>query len=1268
MSSGEFEYEYDLGKLQVVNPDKRTFPMFVAPRLASYFSENPYEDFTSDLLLSFLKDDTLFIDIGAHYGYYTLLVGTKNPKCKIISFEPVIETSEILRRNKELNQLKNVKVHNLALSNKNETRKFNITEASDCCGFYENPITRVSKVVDVQAATLDSLINKAPKVPVIVKIDTEGHEIHVLEGMEKLLRNTADISLIVEFNPKCLRKAGYNPSDLLEKILQFGFEIYFVNDTKREINKLAENNVEDWKNHVLEKTSIPGIKTYINILCVKNSVELNEILHDKISLKTKTLLINPDTPPFYQFGGASGFPIGLGYIAAVLEKDYDVSVIDVGAEGLNDDAIKKRIAEIEPKIVGITSDTLSFQRAIDIATIVKQIDKKITVVIGGAHANALPTYPLKYKCFDICVYGEGERTAVELWEKLDKGKSYKDVKGISFRRQEKIVVNPKRELIENLDELPFPARHLFPMDKYRGDDSLSVHPVYAIGTSRGCPYSCAFCSNNVAFGKKYRFRSTKNVVDEIDILINQYEAQGIYFREDLFTANKQRVMDICDEIVKRGLHFKWECESRVNTVDEELLRAMKNAGCELIWFGVESGSPRVLDLLNKQINHAQIRKAYDLCEKVGIKTGASLILGVPGETLEEIQKTIELAEELKPKCAWVGFVVFTAFPVSPLYEYVKQNKLYEKEVRHGILDVKTDEFDRSTLEETRKYAIDRINGKIIQDEPTTPAQKEQRLKLLSHLIEGQKVLEIGCGNGDLSIEVAKVGFDIVGVDISAPRVNQATDLAKKEKLAAKARFMVMDANSLDFPDNSFDSVLIPEVLEHFKDSRKILNEAVRVARNGGRIIVSVLDGLRVPFVGHLRVFFKDTLLTELGQYEEEITWHELPFKKWLICSFFVRKKKLAVTKGPAIDILMPTYNGRGTIGRAIKSIINQTYQNWSLIIVDDGGEDIRDIIEEFEDKRIRYIQAEHKGKSHALNVGIANSQGEYVGYLDDDDILYPIHFEVLVKAALSQKRDFVYTDWYEVSLDENYREIGREFELRQDVDPWMLITQNYINHKCILHSRSLLEKAGRYDEKLDVLIDWDMIRRLSFVSSPAHIWAVTSERLRYYSGAVMQNRISGLWTKDQDKARRSMEIITQKTMELTATTEELKKAVTYAMLHQSYYHSLEFNSVLQAKDSQIAGLNTDLETKNSQIAGLNSTLQTKDSQINSLDMQIQQMQRGVAMQLWRRYHKVVEKVLRTGTRRRYYYELGLSAIRIVLNEGWRSFWFKVKIRFKRNVA
>lgn len=349
------------------------------------------------------------------------------------------------------------------------------------------------------------------------------------------------------------------------------------------------------------------------------------------------------------------------------------------------------------------------------------------------------------------------------------------------------------------------------------------------------------------------------------------------------------------------------------------------------------------------------------------------------------------------------------------------------------------------------------------------------------------------------------------------------------------------------------------------------------------------------------MFFKDTLETEIFQHTSEITWHELPFRKWLICSFFVKKDALNILEGPAVDILMPTYNGRRYIRNAIKSILNQTYRNWTLVVVNDGGEDVRDILEEFHDDRIKYIITEHKGKAGALNVGIEGSTGEFIGYLDDDDILYPLHLEILIKAVLEGKKDFVYSDWLEVAHDKDDREIDRKIEIRQDVTPWLLIRQNYINHKCILHSRRLLEKTGMYDEELAVLIDWDMTRRLAFICKPHHVWGVTSEHLRHYDKAEIANRITGLWTRSPDTALRSLERIVNKTTNLPAKTRELKKAVIDAMLHQSYFHSFELDNAVQVKNGQISDLKANLQEKSSHIGKLEAIISERGDQISHLE-------------------------------------------------------------------
>ncbi|VVB63914.1 Glycosyltransferase AglE [uncultured archaeon] len=498
-------------------------------------------------------------------------------------------------------------------------------------------------------------------------------------------------------------------------------------------------------------------------------------------------------------------------------------------------------------------------------------------------------------------------------------------------------------------------------------------------------------------------------------------------------------------------------------------------------------------------------------------------------------------------------------------------------------------------------------------EPKKDDAEVALFSLLSHLIEGQRVLEIGCGNGDLSSEIAKKGFDVVGVDMCIAGIRQTAGKANNDNVTKEENFLVADGARLAFQDGSFDSVILDGVLDHVSSSsKKLLEEAVRVVRNGGRIIVSVPDGSLIPRPGHLRVFSEDTLESELSQYAEEIEWHTLPLKRWLICSFFVRKSNSYISEGPLIDVIMPTYNGRKSIKRAIKSILSQTYQNWSLIVVNDGGEDVKDILDEFHNNRIKYIITEHKGKAHALNMGIKSSNGKFISYLDDDDILYPIHLEALIKAALRERSDFVYDDWYEVSLDEDGRETRREFEFRQNVTPAMLILQNYINHKCILHSRSLLKETGMYDEELEILIDWDMIRRLSFACEPYHVWCVTSERLRYYRQGSLKNQITSLWERDPSRARKSLERIIKKTIELPATEQQLKEIIERAMSSFSYYHNLEISLILgelrkqlAEREQQINTLTAQFQESSNRVQAMEQAVAERESKITSLTSELQ---------------------------------------------------------------
>ncbi|MCC6028100.1 MAG: B12-binding domain-containing radical SAM protein, partial [Archaeoglobus sp.] len=278
-------------------------------------------------------------------------------------------------------------------------------------------------------------------------------------------------------------------------------------------------------------------------------------------------------------------PLGLGYLASVLrERGFKVRIIDDLVENLNFSDFLKKIKD--SLIVGITSTTPTFKSALEYAKKIKKAFPDIFVILGGVHVSFEPEKALKNEFVDAVCIGEGERTIVELAERVESGRDLEDVKGIYFKKEDKIVKNPPREFIQDLDSIPFPAFDLMPLEKYSLlGERLEVFPMI---TSRGCPFSCRYCSSSLFMGRRFRARSAKNVADEIEWLVNDFNARHIAFGDDTFTLSKKRVAEICKEIKSRKLDITWSCSSRIDTIDRELLEIMKSAGCSAIYYGIES--------------------------------------------------------------------------------------------------------------------------------------------------------------------------------------------------------------------------------------------------------------------------------------------------------------------------------------------------------------------------------------------------------------------------------------------------------------------------------------------------------------------------------------------------------------------------------------------------------------------------------------------------------------------------------------------------------
>lgn len=391
-------------------------------------------------------------------------------------------------------------------------------------------------------------------------------------------------------------------------------------------------------------------------------------------------------------------PLGLAYVAAALEKaGFQVECIDNYLLNKPIDYIKLEVKRLSPTIVGITCGSVTYQPCVETAKAIKEVLPSCKVVVGGPHPSYMPESMLQNPEIDYAVIGEGERAMVELATHIAKQGDDSDVAtipGVVYRHEGKIIKNAPT-FISDLDQVPYPARHLLPIHLYsREIEFLSVKPIDHMNVIRGCPYDCAFCETKKIWGYKCRAFSPPRVIGEIENLINNFGTKGIYFAGDNFTIQKKSTLEICDLIKQHKLDVKWVCDTRVDLISRKVLKRMKDAGCETIWFGVESGSPRILEKINKHITLQQVVDAFKLCKEEGIQTACSFMVGIPGETVNDMNASFRFAKKLDPD--WVRFNIYVAVPGSVLYEEILQKKLYDR-IEDFVAYVKTEDFNYESL-------------------------------------------------------------------------------------------------------------------------------------------------------------------------------------------------------------------------------------------------------------------------------------------------------------------------------------------------------------------------------------------------------------------------------------------------------------------------------------------------------------------------------------------------------------------------------------------
>ncbi len=383
---------------------------------------------------------------------------------------------------------------------------------------------------------------------------------------------------------------------------------------------------------------------------------------------TKVLLIYPFFKPRRDRSVFRFPPLGLGYIAASLQgAGHSVSLLDCTFM-IRDEAMNRAVAE-QAQVVGIycmvtlEEDCLRFAR--------KLRDQCQLLIVGGP----LPTCdPITFlDDFDVIVRGEGEQTVLELLQAWELGEDWSNVAGIAFRQNGKAsrkstggyIETKPRAFARDLDRLPSPTREMFPNEGYiRYGRKKYGYSITSVMSTRGCPFHCDFCSN-VVFGNSYRQRSVYSVVDEVEAALD-LGYDRIAFADDVFTLNRRRVFAFCEEIRKRGLHFQWECLGRVDTMDYETALAMKEAGCSKIFFGIESGDDRILELMKKQITSTQARETVEAVHRAGLQVGAFFILFYPGDTDETVLETLRFATSLP--LDYLGLTLPYPLPGTGLYK------------------------------------------------------------------------------------------------------------------------------------------------------------------------------------------------------------------------------------------------------------------------------------------------------------------------------------------------------------------------------------------------------------------------------------------------------------------------------------------------------------------------------------------------------------------------------------------------------------------------
>lgn len=400
-------------------------------------------------------------------------------------------------------------------------------------------------------------------------------------------------------------------------------------------------------------------------------------------------MITANIPEFVDKGMGVYPPLGLLTVAAsILEgTHWTVEILDCKAESVEYEVLSNRIKDFSPDVVGIQTLTFTLIDVIKVTKIIRECDSSIHILLGGPHVNLYPHETLSIPSVDSILLGEGELSICNFLKAIEKGEDYSAVKGIGTRMKDRIVINPQTEYVENLDLVPFPARQLVDVKKYFAVLS-EQNPITTMMSSRGCPFQCIYC-DRPHLGKKFRARSPESVVREMQECVS-LGIREIFFYDDTFTINKKRVLAICDLLIKKKISIGWDVRAHVNTVDEEMLSKMAEAGCRRIHFGVETGTMAMQKILRKNLDLNHVKKVFELAHRQNIQTLAYFMIGCPAETAEQIAETKRYMLSLKAN--YVHISVLTPFPGTDLYREALERKIIVSDIWKEFAQNPTENF------------------------------------------------------------------------------------------------------------------------------------------------------------------------------------------------------------------------------------------------------------------------------------------------------------------------------------------------------------------------------------------------------------------------------------------------------------------------------------------------------------------------------------------------------------------------------------------------